>query len=114
MTQTTDQATTEGSILARALDRVHAQMTRLVWVHGLATVLGATAALLLLDFVLDWSLHVPRGVRWVHLLCLIALPTYLVLRTLARPLRARPDRTACAVLLERAYPELRELLVTAA
>lgn len=102
------------SALARALVRVHARMTRLVWVHGLSTVLGATAALLLLDFLVDWSLHVPRGVRWVHLLCLGALPAWLAVRALIRPLRARPDRTACAVLLERAHPELRQLLVTAA
>src|SRR6266850_5106762 len=96
-TQATTRATSQGGKLARALARVHGRMTRLVWLHGLATVLGATAALLLLVFVLDWTLHVPRGVRWVHLLCLGALPTYLAVRTLARPLRARPDRTACAV-----------------
>src|SRR5689334_23248597 len=100
--------------LGRVLDRLHARITRLVWTHGLATVLGATAALLLLDFLVDWWLHVPRGVRWVHLFVLGALPTYLALRSLVQPLRARPSATECAVLLERAHPELSEILVTAA
>jgi len=103
-----------GANILRVLDRLHARVTRLVWIHGLSTVVGATAALLLLDFVLDWTLHVPRGVRWVHLFLLGALPTYIVLRALVRPLRARPDSTACAVLIERANPELKQLLVTAA
>src|SRR5258705_4188729 len=103
-----------GGRLARVLDRVHARVTRLVWIHGLSTVAGATAGLLLLAFVLDWTLHVPRGVRWIDLFLLGALPTYILLRALVRPLRARPDATACAVLLERAHPELKQLLVTAA
>jgi len=103
-----------GASILRVLDRLHARVTRLVWIHGLSTVVGATAAILLLDFVLDWTLHVPRGVRWVHLFLLGALPTYIVLRALVRPLRARPDATACAVLIERAHPELKQLLVTAA
>jgi hypothetical protein len=104
----------EHGSLERLLDRVHGRMTRLVWIHGLSTVVTATVALLLLDYALDWSLHVPRGVRWIHLFFLGAVPTYLVLIGLVRPLRARPDRRACAVLLERAHPELRQLLITAA
>lgn len=104
----------ESSNLDRVLERLRGRLTRLVWTHGIATVLGATAAVLLLGFLVDWGLHVPRGVRWFHLACLVALPVWLALRALVRPLRARPDRTACAVLVERAHPELQELLVTAA
>src|SRR5262245_8770274 len=89
-------------------------MTRLVWTHGLATVVGAASAILLLAFLVDWGLHVPRGVRWIHLAALGAIPAWLAVRALFRPLRARPDATACAVLVERAHPELKELLVTAA
>ncbi len=51
--------------------------------------------------------------RIFHLLVLVALPTYLVVRELVRPLRARPDRAGIAVLLERAHPGLAELLVSA-
>ena len=99
--------------LERVLGRLRGRMTRLVWTHGLSTVVGSAAALLLLGFLLDWGLHVPRGVRWFHLLALAAVPVWLALRTLVRPLRARPDQEGCAVLVERSHPELKELLVTA-
>ena len=105
---------TETKNLDRVLERLRARMTRLVWTHGLSTVVGAAAAILLLAFVVDWGLHVPRGVRLVHLAALGAIPAWLAVRALFRPLRARPDVTDCAVLVERAHPELKELLVTAA
>lgn len=104
----------ESGKLEALLDRLHGRITRLVWIHGLSTVVGAVALFLVAAFVLDWGLHVPRGVRWIEFLLLVALPVTLVARELVRPLRARPDRAARAVLLERAYPELRQLLVTAA
>ena len=105
---------TETNNLDRVLERLRARMTRLVWTHGLATIVGAASAILLLAFLVDWSLHVPRGIRWIHLAALGAIPAWLAVRALVRPLRARPDATACAVLVERAHPELKELLVTAA
>ncbi len=100
--------------LDRVLERLRSRMTRLVWTHGLSTVVGSAAAILLLAFLVDWSLHVPRGVRWIHLAALAAIPVWLAIRALVRPLRARPDVTECAVLVERAHPELKELFVTAA
>jgi hypothetical protein len=99
--------------LTALLDRLHARITRLVWVHGLSTVAGAVAVLLVVAFLLDWGLHVPAGVRVVELALLLLIPVILAVRELVRPLRARPDRAARAVLIERAYPELRQLLVTA-
>jgi hypothetical protein len=105
---------TETKNLDRVLERLRARMTRLVWTHGLSTVVGAAAAILLLAFVVDWGLHVPRGVRWIHLAALCAIPAWLAVRALLRPLRARPGITDCAVLVERAHPELKELFVTAA
>ena len=52
------------------------------------------AALLLLHFALDWSLHVPKAVRWIHLASLVAIPGALLVRELVRPLSKRvPGRT---------------------
>ncbi|MFN0006661.1 MAG: hypothetical protein ACKVXR_02040, partial [Planctomycetota bacterium] len=104
---------TRSSKLEALLDRLHGRITRLVWMHGLSTVVGAVALFLLAAFVLDWGLHVPRGVRWIEFLLLLGIPAALIVRQLVRPLRARPSRAARAVLLERAYPETRQLLVTA-
>lgn len=105
---------TRSGKLEALLDRLHARITRLVWMHGLSTVVGALALFLVAAFVLDWGLHVPRGVRWIEFLLLLGIPVALIVRELVRPLRGRPNRAARAVLLERAYPEMRQLLVTAA
>ncbi len=97
----------------RLLGRVGGRLTRLIWVSGLGTLVAAVAAALLLAFVADWTLHLPKGVRWFHLLLLLAVPTFFVLRDLWRPLTSRPDRAGIAVLIERAHPHLKELLVSA-
>jgi len=90
-----------------------AGLTRLVWMHGLASALGCAALWMLLTFGLDWWLHVPLFVRLLHLAVLFGLFGYLCWRELLRPLRARPDRAGLAVLYERSNPELHELLVSA-
>jgi hypothetical protein len=97
----------------RLLARVGGRLTRLIWLSGLGTLVAAVAGALLLAFVADWTLHLPKGVRWVHLLLLLAVPTFFVLRDLWRPLTSRPDRAGLAVLIERAHPHLKELLVSA-
>jgi hypothetical protein len=43
----------ESEKLEGLLDRLHGRITRLVWMHGLSTVVGAAAVFLLAAFVLD-------------------------------------------------------------
>lgn len=95
------------------LARLRQRLARLVWMHGLATVAGATAAWILVAFLVDWSLHVPSGIRWVHLCLLALVPAWLIVRELVRPLRALPRRDELAVLFERAHPDLKQLFVSA-
>jgi hypothetical protein len=90
-----------------------AGLTRLVWMHGLATALCTAALWMLLTFALDWWLHLPLLVRLFHLALLVGLTLVLLWRELLRPLRARPDRAGLAVLYERSNPELRQVLVSA-
>lgn len=97
----------------RLLARMKQRLSRLIWLSGLGTLVAAGSAALLLAFLADWTLHLPKGVRWFHLLLLLAVPTFFLLRDLWRPLMARPDRAGLAVLIERAHPELKELLVSA-
>ncbi len=102
--------------LPRVEERLRAlsgALTRLVWVHGLSTALGAAALWMLVTFGLDFWLHVPLAVRLLHLAVLIALLGWLGWRELVRPLRRRPGRAGLAVLYERAQPELRQLVVSA-
>jgi len=97
----------------RLLAELRGRLVRYVWMHGLATVAGATAAWLLVAFLVDWLLHVPSGIRWIHLTVLALVPGLLIVRELVRPLRRVPRRAELAVLIERAHPELRQLLVSA-
>ncbi len=99
--------------LERLLGRLGHRLTRAVWLHGVGTLLGVLSLWLTFAFFSDWILHVPVGVRWIHLLVALALPIFVGRRELLRYLRRRPDRAGLAVLVERANPELRELLVSA-
>jgi hypothetical protein len=99
--------------IERLIDRVARRLTRLVWMHGVSTACAALALWLAFAFIADWALHLPAGVRWIHLALLVAIPSVFLARDLVRPLRRRPRRSGLAVLVERAHPELHELLVSA-
>lgn len=95
------------------LARLRRRLRALVWMHGLGRTLGPSALWLAFIFVVDWTMHVPSGVRLFHLLVLLGLPALLAWRELLRPLRRIPGPEGLAVLVERAHPELSELLVSA-
>lgn len=99
--------------LEQLLARVGARLRRLVWMHGLGTLLAVASGVLVFAFLADWTLHLPEPIRWVHLGLLVALPAYFFVRELWRPLRRVPNRAGLAVLVERAHPELDQVLVSA-
>ncbi len=95
------------------LARLRTRLTTQILLHGLGTVLLVTSIWLCFAFIADWILHVPAGVRWAHLIVLIAVPCFFFWRELVRHLQRRPDAQGLAVLLERAHPELSEVVVSA-
>lgn len=97
----------------RLLDRLRHRLVLEVWLHGIGRTLLAAGLWLLVAFLIDWVLHVPAAVRTVHLAVLVLLPVAVAWRELFQRLRCIPDRDGLAVLLERAHPELHELLVSA-
>ncbi len=99
--------------LDRLIERVRARLGRLVFLHGVGTTAAVAAGWFAFAFLADWLLHLPAPVRIFHLLVLVALPAFVAVRWLVRPLRARPDATGTAVLIERAHPGHAELLVSA-
>ncbi len=116
MTNTSDNHQTPQLSTPRVealLARLKSRLTKQILLHGFGTVFLVTAGWLCFAFLADWMLHVPVGVRWVHLLILVGVPCYLLWRELVRHLRARPDAEGLAVLLERAHPELSEVVVSA-
>ncbi|MCC7011506.1 MAG: hypothetical protein IT454_02995 [Planctomycetes bacterium] len=99
--------------LARLLARLRARLVAQIWMHGLGLLLAVIGAWLAFVFFADWALHVPRVVRWFHLAVFVALPVFLTWRELFRHLGRVPDSRGLALLLERAHPQLRQILVSA-
>lgn len=89
------------------------QRVRRRWfVHGLATTLLLPAAIVLTAFLLDHFLRLPAPIRVFHTLVALAATGYAAFRFVAYPLSRRLLATDVAVLLERAFPELHERLVS--
>ncbi|MCP3918686.1 MAG: hypothetical protein GY711_24330 [bacterium] len=109
MSRNSSQAPGLLSLLARLRER----LARMVWLHGVGTVLFVAAAWLLLIFLADWLLHLPAGIRVVHSLAAVALPIFFFRRDLVRLLPRIPDRAGLAMMLERKHPETSDLLVSA-
>lgn len=99
--------------VAALLGRLRRKLALQIWLHGVGGVFVPLVAWLAFVFFADWALHVPLAVRLFHLAVLGALPVFLVWREIVRHLRRVPDAAGLAVLVERAHPELNELLVTA-
>jgi hypothetical protein len=99
--------------VGRLLERLRRRLDALILAHGLGTLLAVVSLWLAFAFIADWLLHVPRAVRLLHLGVALALPVGVVVWTLWRPWRRRPDPSGLALLVERAHPELGELLVSA-
>jgi len=97
----------------RLLDSLQNRLRRQVLLHGVGSLLALVAAWILFAFLADWGLRVPRPVRVLHGGVLVSLTAYLTWRHLVAPLLRLPERTGLAILLEKAHPELHQLLVSA-
>ena len=95
------------------LRRFKTRLVRLVWWHGLGTILMAAAAWLLLSYLGDRWMHLPAGVRIVNTTILVILPLWLFRRELWARLQRVPDRAGLAILLERETEHSEDLLVSA-
>lgn len=95
------------------LARLRRRLVTQIWLHGIGTTSTGIACWILFAFLADWGLHVPQAIRVFHFGVLVAVVGYFVWRDLVRPLRRVPDNAGLAVLLERAHPELHEVLISA-
>jgi hypothetical protein len=95
------------------LARLRGRLRRQVWMFGTGRTLLVLSVWLLFAFLIDWTLHVPSGVRILHFGVLLALPAVILGRDLIARLRRLPQTDALALLVERAHPELHQLLVSA-
>jgi hypothetical protein len=105
--------TVETPRLSALLARVGRRLVALACMHGIGTALAGVALWLSFAYLADRFLHLPAPIRVLHLAVLVGLPLAILWRELWRPLRRMPDERGRAVLVERAHPELEELLVSA-
>jgi hypothetical protein len=99
--------------LDQLLSNQLARVRRRFFVHGLATTLLLPAAVVLAAFLLDHFLRLPLPIRVFHTVLAIAACAVATWRFLWYPISRQFVATDVAVLLERAFPELHERLVSA-
>lgn len=97
------------SLLGEQLRRIR---TRFV-VHGAGWMVAAAAACVVVYFLLDVGLELPRLVRLVVSAGIAGFLVYEVRRRLLYPLHRAFGRSDVAIAIERRFPELRERLVSA-
>ncbi len=108
-----DQRRALGIELDRLLGAQLARLRRRFLVHGLGITLLLPAAFALLAFALDHLLRLPQPIRVFHSLVIAGLFGYGAIRFLRYPLSRRFDPIDVAVMVERAFPELHQRLVSA-
>ena len=109
----TEAPLTSTPTLERRLATLRARLHSKVWMHGLGTILLAATIWLVFAFLSDWGLRVPRYVRMTHGLILLGVVVVFLRRDLLAPRRRLPNRAGLAILLERAHPDLQQILVSA-
>ncbi len=100
--------------VTRRLHSVAIRLRRYVFVEGLAWVVVFVVAASLVQFLLDYA---AKGLRWSMraALCgvIVGALMWLVWRHIIRPLRRRVGLAEVACLVERRYPELSSILISA-
>ena len=95
------------------LDAQLARIRRRFLLHGLGWVVAAIAAATVVYFGLDLGLQLPRAVRIVVSLGVLAYLAAGVRRRVLYPLRRSFGREDVAIAFERRFPELHERLISA-
>ena len=102
-----------GIELDRLLGAQLARLRRRFLLHGIGISLLLPAAFALLAFALDHLLRLPQPIRLFHSCVVLGLFGYGAIRFLRYPLTKQFSPIDVAVLVERAFPELHQRLVSA-
>jgi len=103
----------DSELVEQRLRALRATLLRWVLLCGGCMLAGAASVWIAITFVIDWWLHVPLAIRLIHLAVLLGLLIVLGRRWIWQPLRRLPNRSGLALLYERAYPQLQQVLVSA-
>jgi hypothetical protein len=103
----------DSELVEQRLRALRAALLRWVLLCGGCMLAGTASVWIAITFVIDWWLHVPLAIRLIHLAVLLGMLIVLGRRWIWQPLRRLPNRSGLALLYERAYPQLQQVLVSA-
>jgi len=95
------------------LSRLRGAIRRLFALDGLSRLFLALCALVVLTFLLDWSLILPAGVRLFLLVAGLAGFGVLAFKRIVYPLGVKISDDDLALFVERHFPELNDRLISA-
>ena len=101
------------SALLRRLDGVRRRFLAVAWLKGTALLVCTLIGLVSVQFLADWLLDLPRGVRAVLLVADVVALGWLVRRGLVQPWRLRLTSATAALRAEKTFPSLRGALISA-
>jgi len=101
------------STLDRKIERLRGRIRRLFLLIGLTKLLVAITALLLLSFLLDYTLHLPVVVRVASGVIALLAVAVVLLRTVAFPLSVRISDEDLALAVEARRPDLKDRFISA-
>ncbi|MDQ7780436.1 MAG: hypothetical protein RDV41_12135 [Planctomycetota bacterium] len=115
MAETTARESTASTFapLLTRFGEVRSKVRLLFALHGAGMVLGVACIAAAVSLLIDWSIiDLPVPVRLVILLLCASAVGYTAMRYLVYPLRRRISDDDIAVCIERAYPDLRDRLIS--
>jgi len=99
--------------LDKKIDRLRGRIRRLFLWIGLTKLLMAIAALLLLSFLFDYTMHLPVEVRIASGVIALLVVFVVLLRTVAYPLSVRISDEDLALAIEARRPDLEDRFISA-
>jgi hypothetical protein len=95
------------------LDRLRGAIRALYFFDGVSRLALTAGAFVVSTFLIDWLLHLPREVRLLFLAAGAAWAAWTAARRVLYPLRVPVSDDDLALFVERHYPELNGLLISA-
>ncbi len=98
--------------LVTRIATLRSRVRRLLALHGLSWVVGATLPLIVLAGLTDWLIHLDSGVRLTFLLALAGLTGWLIYQRVVVPLVVRFGDLHIALRIEERWPGLNDRLTS--
>jgi|GEM_PF-3124091 len=99
-------------LIAR-LNELRRRLTRWIILEGVSHTAAGIVAMIVVDYWIDWSLHMDRAQRFVMLLLIVSGLAAIAYRKLMKPLQQRLTDDALCLQIEEQQPDLKQTLISA-